>query len=117
MILECHSDVSYLSETKARIQTGGNLFLSYNNKTPRNNGEVLNISLIIKVVINFDIEAESRAIYINACEVAPKIISLNEIGHPQQRTPMKTNNLSAHSVVMKNINPRRKSLWTYISTD
>ena len=55
MILACHSNVAYLSETKARIQAGEHLFLSYNNETPSNNGEVLKISLIIKVVINLDI--------------------------------------------------------------
>ena len=55
MMLAFHIDAAYLSETKARIQAGGHLFLSYNNETPRNNWEVLKISLIIKVVINLDI--------------------------------------------------------------
>ena len=107
MILECHSDVSYLSEPNERIQAGGHLFLSENNETPTNNGEVLNISLIIIVVMSLAVESESRAIYINACEFVQQIISPIEMGHPQPITPMYTNNLAAHSVVMKNINPRR----------
>ena len=36
MILACHSDVSYLSETSSRSQSGGHLFLTDNNETPRN---------------------------------------------------------------------------------
>ena len=46
--------------------------------------------------------------YINDHETIPKRIALIEMGHPQMRTPMKTNNLAAHSVVKKNIQPRRK---------
>ena len=78
-----------------------------NEETPRNNGTVLNISQIIKVVIMLAAEVEIGAMYINYHEALPKIIALIEMGNPQPRTPMQTDNLAAHSVVMNNIQPRR----------
>ena len=93
IILSCNSNSSYLSETKARSQAGGYLFLSDNDKIPRNNGEVLNISLIIKVVTTLSREALIGAMYINASEVASQITALIEMGHPQLMTSMHTNNL------------------------
>ena len=111
MILACHSDSSYLSETKARSQAGGYLFLSENDKIQRNNGEVLNIALIIKVRRALVGEAWIGAMYINAFEAASQIIALIEMGNPQPMTPMQTNKLDEHSIVMKNTNPiRTKSM-------
>ena len=34
-------------------------------------------------------------------------MTLSEMGDPQPRTPMQTNNLAAHAVVTKNVQPRR----------
>ena len=34
MVLKCHSDVSYLSETKSRSRVGGNFFMSKNTAFP-----------------------------------------------------------------------------------
>ena len=107
IILACNSNSSYLSETKARSQAGGYLFLSDNDKTPRNNGEVLNIALIIKVVMALAGEALIGAMYINASEVASQITALIEMGHPQPMTSMQTNKLYEHSIVMKNTKPTR----------
>ena len=59
-----------------------------NGKTPRNNGLVLNISQLIKVVMTSTSEAEIGAMYINAREAVPQIIALLKMGHPQPRTPM-----------------------------
>ena len=59
-----------------------------NGKTPINNGLVLNISQLIKVVMTSTSEAEIGAMYINAREAVPQIIALLKMGHPQPRTPM-----------------------------
>ena len=50
MILEIHSDASFLSEAKARSRVGGNFFISSDEDIQCNNGAVLNISQIIKAV-------------------------------------------------------------------
>ena len=106
MILACHINSSYLIKPKARSRAGGHLLLSDKNETPRNNGTVLNISQIIKVVIMLAAEVEIGAMYINYHEALPKIIALIEMGHPQPSMKMKTENLDAHSVVTKNIHTR-----------
>ena len=51
-------------------------------------------------------EAEIGAMYINAREAVPQRMTLSEMGHPQPRTPMQTNNLAAHAVVTNNVQPR-----------
>ena len=107
MVLACHSGESYLSELGARSRSGGNFFLSSNAAIPANNGAVLNIAQIIKAVMRSAAEAEIGAIYINAREAVPQIMTLSDIGHPQPRTPMQTNNLAAHDVVTNNVQPRR----------
>eukprot|EP00804_Cyclotella_cryptica_P023928 CCRYP_010044-RA/>CCRYP_010044-RA protein AED:0.06 eAED:0.07 QI:0/0/0/1/1/1/3/0/1072 len=60
MILAAHSDASYLSESNARSRAGGHFFLSENDHYPNNNGAVLTISQIIKVVMSSAAEAELR---------------------------------------------------------
>ena len=52
MVLEVHSDASYLSESKARSRAGGNFFMSKDVSFPPNNGAVLNIAHIIKTIIS-----------------------------------------------------------------
>ena len=59
------------------------------------------------MVITLATEAEIRAMYINARKAVPQIVTPIEMGHPQLWTPIQTANLSAHSVVTKNIHTRR----------
>ena len=66
MILACHSDAYYLNEPGARSRSGGCFFLSSNAAIPANNGAVLNIAQMIKVVMASSEEAEIGTIYINA---------------------------------------------------
>jgi hypothetical protein len=47
MILNIHSDASYLSEPKAQSHTGGHFFLSNGAEDAPNNGTILNTSQII----------------------------------------------------------------------
>jgi hypothetical protein len=65
MVLAGHSNTSYLSETNARSQAGGHLFMSNKDALPPNNGAVLTIAQIFKVVIMSVAEAEIGTLYIN----------------------------------------------------
>ena len=49
MVLNEHSDASYLSKPKAKSRAGGHFFLLNNEKDPRGNGAVLNIATILKM--------------------------------------------------------------------
>jgi len=107
MILAIHSDASYLSESKARSRAGGHFFMSKDVSFPPNNGAVLNIAQIMKSVMSSAAEAEIGAMYINAREAVPARKLLEEMGHPQPRTPMQTDNSAAYSVVTNNVQPKR----------
>ena len=107
MVLAIHSDASYLSESKARSRAGGHFYLSNNSQFPPNNGAVLNLSTIIDAVMSSAAEAELGALYINAREAVPMRILLEEMGHPQPKTPMQMDNSTALGVVTNTIQPKR----------
>ena len=88
MVLAVHSDTSYLSETKAQSHAGGHFFLSNDNVFLTNNGSILTISQIIKVVMSSAAENELGALYINSREAIPLRQLLEEMGHPQPPTPI-----------------------------
>ena len=57
MVLAIHSNVSYLSEPKARSRAGGHFFMSNDDTFRANNGTALMTSAV---------EAEIGAMFINA---------------------------------------------------
>jgi hypothetical protein len=107
MVLAVHSDASYLIEPNARSRAGGHFFLSKDVPQPPNNGAVLNIAQIIKAVMTSAAEAELGALFINAREAVPMRTTLAEMGHPQPKTPIQTDNTTALGVVNNNIQARR----------
>ena len=103
MILAVHSDVLYLSEPKARSPAGGHLFLSNDAPIPTNNGAVLNITQLIKAVMSSAAEAEMGAIFLNLRGVILVWNVLIEMGHPQGKTPIQTDNSIAYGIVNNNM--------------
>ena len=103
MVLAIHSDASYLSERNARSRAGGHHYLSNDSPSPPNNGAILNISQIIKNVMSSAAEAELGALFINAKTAVPTRMTLCELGHPQPRTPMQTDNSTAHGLINNKI--------------
>ena len=106
MILAIHSDASYLSEPKAQSRAGGHMFMAGDDEIPINNGAVLNISQIIKSVMSSAAEAELGALFINAKTAVSMRTTLEELGHPQTRTPMQTDNSTAHALLTNKILPK-----------
>ena len=102
MVLAIHSDASYLSEPKARSRAGGHMFMSSNDDIPTNNGAVLNISQIIRAVMSSAAEAELGALFINAKTAVSMRHTLEEMGHPQPRTPIQTDNKTANDLLTNN---------------
>ena len=82
IILEIHSDASYLLEAKAWSRAEGHFFMSSHKDIPGGNGAVINISHIIKAVMSSAAEAGLRALFINAELAVPILTSLVELGHP-----------------------------------
>jgi hypothetical protein len=106
MVLAIHSDASYLSKPKARSQAGGHMFMAGKEEIPTNNGAVLNISQIIKAVMSSATEAEHGALFINAKTAVSMCHTLEELGHPQPRTPIQTDNSTAHALLTNKILPK-----------
>ena len=107
MILNVHSNAGYLNEKKARSRAGGHFFLSNNSQSPPNNGAILTTASIIKAVMSSAAEAELGALYINAKEAIYLRQILHEMGHPQPRTPIQTDNSTAEGVINNKIQPKR----------
>ena len=66
MLLEIHSDTSYLLDANARSRAGGHMFLANQDHIPTNNQSVLNLSQIMKAVMSSAAEAELGALFISA---------------------------------------------------
>jgi hypothetical protein len=101
MVLHIHSDSSYLSEPKARIRGGGHFFLSSatNSTNHIHNGPILTISTAYKNVLSSVMEAEVAGTFVNVKEGVNVRNILNNIGHPQPRTPLLTENLTTFGIV------------------
>jgi hypothetical protein len=113
MKLVIHSDASYLSERKARSRAGGHFFLTKkHNDTDPDNGAVLNVAQVIKSVMSSAAEAELGALFINAKLAVPMRHTLEELGHPQGRTPIQTDNSTAHGVINEKYNENKQRQWT-----
>jgi hypothetical protein len=106
MKLVIHSDVSYLSEPKACSRAGGHMFMAGMEAIPNNNGAVLNILQIIKAVVSLAAEAKLGVLFINAKTAVSIQRTLKELGHPQLRTPIQTNNSTAHALLTNKILPK-----------
>jgi len=106
MVLNIHSDGSYLTEPKARSRAGGHWFMAEDEENAMNNGAVLNIAQIIRNVVTSAASAEIGALFINTRQVIPARRLLEEMDHKQPATPTQTDNTTALGFVTKNLNPK-----------
>ena len=101
MVLNIHSDASYLSETIARIRVAGKFFLG--SKSDPTEPIVLNGTLyimcrILKFVVASVAEAELGALFLNCKEGIIMRLTLQEMGHPQPSTPIHRDNMTATGI-------------------
>jgi hypothetical protein len=106
MKLGIHSNASYLLESKACSRAGGHIFMAGTKEIPINNGAVLNILQIIKAVMSLATEAELGVLFINAKTAVSMQRTLKELGHLQPRTPIQTDNSTAHALLTNKILPK-----------
>jgi hypothetical protein len=106
MRLAIHSNALYLSEPKARSRAGSHMFMAGTEDIPINNGAVLNISQIIRAVMSLAAEAKLGALFINAKTAVSMQCTLKEMEHPQTCTPIQTDNLTAHALLINKIMPK-----------
>jgi hypothetical protein len=111
MILTIDSDASYLSESKSRSTAGGYHYLSNKPSTahpkPPLNGAILVLCQILKEVVASASEAELAALFHNCREACPLRTTLEELGHPQPATPVKTDNSTAAGISNDTVKQKR----------
>ena len=118
MALSIHSDASYLSEAKARSRAAGYYHLTDPLPNPNNpprptdtpqwrNGAILVLSSIMPMVLSSATEAELAALFYNAKEACTLRTTLEEMGHPQQPTPIQTDNEVAVGLAHDTVKQRR----------
>ena len=110
MILNIHSDASYLTAARARSQAGGYFFLG---SLPRDgepiflNGNIMITCAILKLVAASAAEAELGALFLNAREVKVIRLILRELGHEQLPTSIHVDNTTAVGIVNNTIKRQR----------
>ena len=85
-----------MSEPKARSRSGGHFYLGskpLHEYTP--NEAILNTTNILQTVVTSTVAAEYVSLYVNAKTGIPMRYTLIEMGHPQPRTPIQTENTTA----------------------
>ena len=98
MIMNVHSDASYLSELDARSRACGHFFMGW---TPKNgdpiklNGAFFTLCAILRFVVASAAEAELGALFLNCKEGMIFRLTLEELGHPQPKTPIHCDNATA----------------------
>jgi hypothetical protein len=108
MILQIHSDASYVSVSKARSRLVELVYLGYNPPNgDKINGSILNEASVIKNVVASAVESEVDACFQNAQTAAPLRVTLIELGHKQPETPLRTNNPTAYGIFNETIKQER----------
>lgn len=107
MILQIHSDASYLSESEARSRSGGISFLGNDTTRPDINGAIHVHSGIMKNVLASAAEAEVGALFHNAQDACTLRQTLIDIGHPQPPTSIQTDNACANGIMNSTVKQKR----------
>lgn len=116
MQLCVESDAAYLVLPKARSRIAGHFYLNAskapNKAYPGNfNAPVHTECATIKTVVSSAAEAETAALFHN-CQTAIAIChALIGLGHPQHKTPVKTDNSTANSFVHSEMKVKRSKSW------
>ena len=89
MILNVHSDASYLSETKAHSRACGHFFMGWSPKDGdpiKLNGAFFTLCTILRFVVASAAEVKLGALFLNCKEGIIFRLTLEQLGHPQPRT-------------------------------
>ena len=110
MVLNIHSDASYLSEPNTRSRACGHFFLGWmpiDGEPIKLNGAFFTLCAILKFVVSSAAEAELGALFLNCKEGKIFRLILKELGHPQSATPVHCDNKTAVGIANNTIKRQR----------
>jgi hypothetical protein len=91
----------------ASSATGHGQHLTSPTLSPTANGPIHTLCKTIKNVMSSAAEAGTGGIYLNGKEAIPICTTAFELGHPQPPTPIKTDNTTAHGILLtKSLGPK-----------
>ncbi len=106
MILNIHSNASYLSAPCTCSWAGGYFFLGslpVDGNLIKLNGAIHITCTILKLVATSAAKAELGALFLNAQEAKVLHLTLNKLGHPQPPTPIHINNTTTVGIINNTI--------------
>ena len=121
MVLNIHSDASYLSEPKACSQACGNFFMGSvpsDGKPIKLNGAFHMLCSILRCVMASAAEAELGALFMDCQEGMTFKTTLEDLEHPQPRTPIHCDSATVVGIANNTIKCQRsramemKYFWT-----
>ena len=98
MVLNIHSDASYLSEANAHSRACGHFFMGWKadpTKPIKLNRAFLHCVQFLRFVVASATEAELGALFLNCKQATIFRLMLEEMGHPQPPTPIHCDNSTA----------------------
>ena len=107
MVMNIHSDSSYLSEPKARSRACGHFFMGSLPKDGdpiKLNGALHTLCSILRFVVASAAEAELGALFLNCQERMIFKATLEDLGHPQPKIPAHCDNATAIGIAKNTIN-------------
>jgi hypothetical protein len=110
MIMNVHSDASYLLESKARSRTCGHFFMGWtpvDDEPLRLNGAFFVNTTIMRFVVASAAEAEMGTLFRNCQDGIIFRLTLADMGHPQPKTPVHCNNATAVGIANNTVKRQR----------
>jgi hypothetical protein len=116
MQLWVHGDAAYLVAAKARSRIAGYFFLSDVPKKPLqphpNHNAAIHVECrLLKHVVASAAESETGALFHNGQLAIPLVVTLEELEHVQQCTPLITDNSTSAGFVNDTIKQRKSKSW------
>jgi hypothetical protein len=109
MVLMNDNGAAYLVAPGAKSRAGGHTYFGNKPSNPKQiiNGAVYALAKLIKNVTSSAAETEVVGLFMNAKELLPMRTTLEKLGHPQQATPIRTDNITACDIANKTVKQRR----------
>ena len=110
VVLQVNSDAAFQVQPEARSRAGGCHCLGSKGDSLFN-APILVLTKVIKNVMGSAAEAKVAALHLNAQEAVPIRQALEEMGHPQPATRIRTDNATAQGLVNDSIEIKRSKTF------